>query len=320
MKKFGEYLTETLADEVKSEPTTAAAAQARKMGLTYVGFGRYADSKGQVSYTVDKDRLVPFKKKEDIHGMYQKIHSAPPEPAPKKGEKPGISKMQVMSKQADQFHTTLKRRTKEDKKINKEKYKQAVQVNKALNNAYKPELFDTNEIEAIKYYTSQGFDPINRYLYKGHDEGVTPEDATAIESSVNTLDSAFEGTKAPFPYTVYTGLSGRYDPAKIAPGETYVFRGYLSTSLDYNTAISGFTDLSDKSVVLQIEVQKGQKAIHVDGMSDNPGNEMETLLPRGSRVKIISGPHVLSSTSLDSDLYSDDFAVNLFHCVLVEDL
>ena len=30
MKKFGEYLTETLADEVKSEPTSAAAVAALK--------------------------------------------------------------------------------------------------------------------------------------------------------------------------------------------------------------------------------------------------------------------------------------------------
>lgn len=320
MKKFGEYLTETLADEVKSEPTSAAAAQARKMGLTYVGFGRYADSNGQVAYTVDKERLVPYKKKADIHGMYQKVHNAPPETAPKNGEKAGVSKTDIMLKQADQFHNSLKRRTKEDQKINKDKYKEASKVNKELRNMYKPELFDSEELGAIKYYTSQGFGPINRYLYKGHDENVTPEDAEAIQNTIDTLDSAFEETKAPFKYTVYTGLSGRYNPDKIAPGETYVFRGYLSTSLDYNTAISGFTDLSDNSVVLQVEVDKGQKAIHLDGLSDNTGDEMETLLPRGSRLKVISGPHVLPATALDSDLYSDDFAVNLFHCVLVEDL
>lgn len=320
MKKFGEYLTETLADEVKSEPTSAAAQEARKMGLTYLGYGRYADSSGQVAYTVDKDRLVPFKKKTEIHGMYQKAQTMPAPTPSKNGEKPSIDKAQELTTQADQFHNTLKKRTKEDQKINSAKYKEAQKVNKALSSFYKPELFDDEERAAIQFYTSEGYDQVNRFLYKGHDDGVSPEDATAIEDTVNVLDSAFEGTQAPFGYTVYTGLSGRYDPAKILPGETYVFRGYLSTSLDYNTAVSGFTDLSDKSVVLQVEVQKGQKAIHLNNITDNTGDEMETLLPRGSRIKVVSGPHQLSAMSLDADLYSDDFAVNLFHCVLVEDL
>jgi len=72
MKKFGEYLEESLAAEIKSEPKSMAAKQARKMGLSYVGFGRYADNKGRVAYTVENDRLVPFKSMEHIVNLYDK--------------------------------------------------------------------------------------------------------------------------------------------------------------------------------------------------------------------------------------------------------
>lgn len=319
MKKFDEYLNESLAAEVKSEPSSAAAAEARKMGLQYVGFGRYADSKGQVAYVVDKERLVPFKRREEIHGMYQKIHSAPPASAPKNGEKPGVDKMAVMNKQADQFNNTLKKRTREDQKIFKQKYKEIEQTNKTLNSAYKPENFDDAELSAIQSYTGQDFAQINRYLYKGHDEDIDAETDQRIADTIAALDGAFEGTKAPIDFTVYSGLSARYNPAKIQAGQTYVFRGYLSTSLDYSTAVSGFTDMSDSAVVLQIDVKKGQKAIHTGAFSENP-DEMETLLPRGSRVKIISGPHSIPSDAVNADVLGDGFSINLFHCALIEDL
>jgi hypothetical protein len=55
----------------------------------------------------------------------------------------------------------------------------------------------------------------------------------------------------------------------------------------------------------------------LDAVSDNSG-ERETLLPRGSKVKILTGPHVL-----DSNLFTDAYGtttIALFHCQLVEDL
>jgi hypothetical protein len=131
------------------------------------------------------------------------------------------------------------------------------------------------------------------------------------------LDSAFEDTQAPFPYTVYTGLSSRYKPEKIVAGSEYIFRGYLSTSLSHSTAIDSFADadFSDKPVVLQIEIAKGQKSIYVDPVSTHQG-EGETLLPRGSRVKIISGPHIIDSSVVSEN--ESGSQVHLFHCKLVK--
>lgn len=305
IKKFDEFLEESLAAEIKSEPRSAAAQQARKMGLTYVGFGRYADNKGRVAYTVDNGRLVPFKGQGDISKMYDKAENINDQ-----------EKYKEAIKQVDQLVKQSDKRSREDRKILKQKDKEVVKTAKQLNSLYRPEMFDDNELQAIADYTSNAFADINRYLYKGHDEGVDPNMADAIGRTIDALDSAFEGTEAPFPFTVYSGLSGRYKASKIQAGQEYVFRGYLSTSLSHDVAISGFTD-SPEPVVLQIEVSKGNRAIYVDGVSSTDG-ELETMLPRGSKIRVISGPHPLPWDIINGDT-DDQSAIQLFHCQLIED-
>lgn len=306
MKKFGEYLEESLAAEIKTEPKSAASKQARKMGLTYVGFGRYADNKGRVAYIVDNDRLVPFKGQEEVGKMFDKASSTNND-----------EKSKELFKQADQHYKTNNKRSREDRKILSQKEKDIIKTAKQLGSFYRPEMFDDAELQAIEAYTGDAFTEINRYLYKGHDEGVDANRADAIGRMVDALDSAFEETQSPFPFTVYSGLSGRYRADKIQPGGEYIFRGYISTSLSHDVAISGFTD-SAEPVVLQIEVGKGQKAIYVDNLSSTDG-ELETLLPRGSKVKVISGPHSLPLGIISGD-NGDQANIQLFHCQLVQDI
>ena len=335
MKKYGEYLEESLALQAKAEPKSAAAKEARKMGLSYMGFGRYADKEGKLSYVVHDDRLVPYKSEDDVDSMYYKAfdsmhHKAymakESEPVTKKknisptakGQPAKPGKAELLKKDAEFYSNVNSKRSKEDTKILKDLYKDANAVDKELFKFYQPNMFDEAELQAIDDYTSNGYTEINRYLYKGHDDGVSPEQDQNINQTIETLDSAFEETQTPFPYTVYSGLSSRYSADKFKLGGEYIFRGYVSTSLDFNTAIGGFADVgaSDQPVVLQVELKKGQKAIYVDAISSNAG-ERETLLPRGSKIKVISGPHVL-----DSMLFTDAYGTStiaLFHCIVVED-
>lgn len=315
MKKFEEYITETLAAEVKSEPKSAAAKEARKLGLTYIGFGRYADNKGRIAYIVDKGRLVPYKRPEEMESMYSKSmsQSLSPSKQTKGKSNDAVSTYNLHAGAQD-------RRNTEDSKIIRQKTKEASALNKELYKFYNPNMFSQEEIDALTYYTADGFEPINRYLYKGHEPGTSQDEADQIDALVNAIDSAFEETQAPFAYSVYSGLSSRYRADKIKPGGEYIFRGYLSTSIDFNTAIGGFADTdmrSDAAVVLQIEVSKGQKSIYLDPLSYNSG-EKETLLPRGSRIKIISGPHMMDYGILNPD--ADEMTIALFHCELMEDL
>lgn len=316
MKKFGEYLEESLAAEVKSEPKTAAAKEARKLGLTYMGFGRYANSKGEISYLVDKDKLVPYKSRDEIDSMYYKQKTSP-----KKISTSAKNAGKNVQQEPDwQFYNNaLNKREVEDSKILRQKGKEAEATHRELTKFYKEGMFSQDEFDAIVDYTGEGFGPVNRYLYKGHDPEVTPEQDEYINSMIENLDSAFEETQAPFPYTVYTGLSERYSADKIKPGSEYIFRGYLSTSVSFDVSITSFTDgtMSSKNpVVLQIEVGKGQKSIYVDALSQHQG-EMETMLPRGSKIKIVSGPHIMDYSIMNPG--ADPMKIALFHCVLVED-
>lgn len=312
MKKFGEYLEESLAAEIKSEPKTAAAKEARKLGLTYMGFGRYADSKGQIAYLVDNDRLVPYKNRDEIGAMYNKQKLAP-------------KKVSTSAKNAGKnvqqepgwsfYNDALNKREKEDSKILKQKDKEATAVSKELEKLYKPSMFSEEEMDAITEYTNEGYGLVNRYLYKGHDPEATPDQDEYLARMIEGLDSAFEETQAPFPYTVYSGLSSRYSADKIVPGNEYIFRGYLSTSLSFDVSISSFAE-GKNAVVLQIEIAKGQKSIYVDPLSEHQG-EAETMLPRGTKIKVISGPHMTDYSIMNSS--ADDMKIAIFHCQIVED-
>jgi hypothetical protein len=320
MKKFGEYLEESLAAEIKTEPKTAASKEARKLGLTYMGFGRYADNKGRLAYVVHDDRLVPYKSRDDLDDMYYKVSSSTPFTAKKSlavNQKP--DKASQLKQEFDFHDKVFKNRQKEDNKVLSQKNKEAQALSNELYKFYNPNMFDENEVRALEEYTSEAFEDINRYLYKGHDEGVTGDKDQYLNFLISSLDSAFEDTQAPFAYTVYSGLSARYKPEKIQPGGEYIFRGYLSTSISYGTAIDSFadTDFSDKAVVLQIEISKGQKSIYVDPLSTHQG-EGETLLPRGSRIKVISGPHIIDSSIVSNG--EGESQIYLFHCQLMEDL
>jgi hypothetical protein len=110
-------------------------------------------------------------------------------------------------------------------------------------------------------------------------------------------------------------------------GQTYVFRGYVSTSLSHKTAIEGFAATQPTAkgkpkkaatggakVILQVDHKKGQKGIYVSrDDSVNRGDEKETILPRGTKLKVVSGPHTIDGEVLDG---SD--SVILFQCKVVE--
>lgn len=313
MNNFQKYLEESLVAEIKSEPKTASSKEAKRLGLTYMGFGRYADKKGNLAYIVDNDRLVPYKGRQEVQNMQSKSMSVVP------SAKKSLSVSNNKQQEASFYNDVLNRREKQDSAIIKQKNKEAQALSDALYKFYSPNMFSAEELDAISNYTSEGYGEINRYLYKGHDQGATADMDEYLNNTIDALDSAFEETQAPFSYTVYSGLSSRYSPEKLKAGGEYIFRGYVSSSVSFGVAIDGFaeTEISDSPVVLQIEVKKGQKSIYVDPISDHQG-EGETLLPRGSKIKIISGPHIIDDAIVSESPWGTK--IHLFHCQIVEDL
>lgn len=294
-KKYHEFLSETLTGEIKAEPKTKASAQARKLGLGYIGFGRYTDKKGQM-YVVQNDQLVPYKKDEDIQNTYAGVQKAKdPE------------QVAAIHRDVNFMAKTRNARKKEDQVILKQKAKDAIKIGKQLGEYYSRGLYDENETAAIQNYINGGSEAINRFLYKGYDEGTDANMAAEMENMITSLDSAFQESGLPFDTKVYTGLSERYSPEKMSPGLDFVFRGYVSTTLDYNVCMEG------SQTLMEIQLRKGQKAIYT-------GDDMETLLPRGSKIKILSGPHFIDNDILAEAKKEAQPQLAVFDCELVEEI
>jgi hypothetical protein len=315
INKFSDYLEESLSAQMMAEPSSEAAAMAKKMNLTYVGFARYADKSGKVKYIVKNNKLYPFKGK-DVEQASIDAGDQQMDAAMMKGD---VMAVDTISKKQKASVQGIKADESNKNKYVKQNTKEILAYDKQLRNLYQPSLFTPEEANAIKYYTEKGFNPINRYLYKGFDPETTPDQANQVVQQIQALDNAFEETGAPFDYTTYTGLSSRYDFRKIKPGNDYIFRGYISTSLDHDTAIDMFTfdQNQDVGVVLEIDIKQGQKSIYLENLTDTQG-EFETLLPRGTKVKVLAGPMMVDSDVTTSGNIPGK-QVALFKCSIVEE-
>lgn len=312
MKDFDEFIIENLVGHVKSEPKSKAARQAKRLGLKYFGFGRYGDHEGKVSYVVQDDKLVPFASGKDLNKKLSKSFE----------DKDANTKIL-----AAQSISTVKKRRKADEEIIKQDQQKLEKVHRQLSNSSIP--LDPEEENALAWYAMSGYLSINQYLYNGHAEGTRYSDSQDLEKSIQVLDNLFAKTGAPFDYTTYSGLSDRYNPKDFVVGSDYTFRGFISTSLDYKICITDFTDKPKKKksgrVILQIEVRQGQPSIYLDPIVKDvtSKDEYESLLPRGSTIRIKSGPHKISSeVFMGVDGQSQDQTEDntiVFHCELVED-
>jgi hypothetical protein len=281
---FGEDFNQALV-----EPSSAAAAQAKKLGLQYVGFGRYEDpNTQQVTHIVQNERLVPFSK--------------------------AIKSNAFKQQSADDYGSMVK-----------QQLPQIEQVHTYLSSYYKPESYTEDELDAIQEFTGPGYLDINEKLYSLPTgikaNKIEPEfDGDEIPAHVAALDTALNKTKCPVETLVYVGLGPEYDITQFVPGKSFSFKGFRSTTLNPNIALNynsrvNKTAQRQQTVMLQIKVKKGSKGMFVDDFSANPG-ESEYLLPRGSKVKILSGPNKLVGSNAYTG--SNGLEVLYYDCELVK--
>jgi hypothetical protein len=288
MKKFNEYLTEDLSAAL-AEPSSNAAAEAKKLRLQYVGFGRYEDpNTQQITHIVQNDRLVPFNK--------------------------AVKSNTFKAASQDDYGNFVKQ------------YAPDIEQNQAyMVDYYRPEYYDENELGAIESYTGTDFLDINQKLYELPTgikaDQIQPEyDGDPIPAQVAALDSALNKMKTDDEFLSYVGLGTEYDITSFAPGSTFRFKGYRSTTINPNIALNynsrvNKTVSRQQTVMLQIKVPKGSKGMFVEDFSANPG-ESEFLLPRGSKVKVVSGPNKLVGSNAYTG--SSGLEVLYFDCILVK--
>lgn len=286
MKKFSDFMLQEDLTGALVEPQSASSAQAKKLGLQYVGFGRYADPQtNQVTHIVQNDRLVPFSK--------------------------AVKTNTFKKDSGDDFGSYTKNLMPD------------IQTQHGnLASSYPPEKYDDAELDAIQAYTQGAYVDINNRLATlptgvpaDQIQPQGPQDT--IPNQIAALDSALNKVPVASNFTVFTSLNSSYTPDMFQTGQEFAFKGYRSTSLNPNIALNFDSDKGPKGqlTVLQINVRKGSKGMYVDEYSSNPG-ESEYLLPRGSKLKVNSGPHVLQGSNAFTQ--DQNLNVTLFICDLVK--
>lgn len=306
MLRYEDYLKESLAAQIMQQPKSSILLQAEKLGLTYVGFGRFADNQGTVTYMVNKNKLVPYENQQDAYANYNKASMGG-----------NNEKAAELKKQADEYTDILYDRTEADQKAISSESQMIMQVDAALKQYYNQSMFDSMEINTILDFITADFEPLNLYLYQGFDPGTDQQTADNMTQAISELDTLIEDSQAPFNYSVYTCLSPRYNPSDIKAGETYLFRGYISTSLDYNVCIeAAIKEMQAQSItLLQIDLMQGQRSIYTEAFTES--GELETILPRGLKIGIVSGPHSIPSDVIMGQ--GSQIPVTLFYCQLIQE-
>lgn len=285
---FNTYITESLVGEISPRNNTdmpnKTSEEAKKLGLKYIGFGRYEDKSKQI-YVVQAGKLVPLS--DDV--------------------------------ESKDFIAT----TNDKKKIEyfKKNLGLVVQTGNELNAYYSQANYDDSEKMALDFFKKNP-DIVNRYLYRGFDQN-SVNASDDISNCIIGLDSMFQESGAPKDFKVYFGLTPNYNYKNVLVGSKYIFKGYLSTSLDHNIIVDsmlgviGGVETSDKDsqetmVLLEIDITEGQQSIYAGG--DNA--EFEVLFPRGTRILVQDGPHMLDSSYIVDRENSINLAV--FKCVIID--
>lgn len=305
-------LLDKMNTKVRPQDTSAASKKAKGLGLTYLGFGRYGllnkDKKVHVTHVVKGQNLVPVGNREtDFDAKTGRLKTTV---TPDKiGNEHSAWKLRYGKKfekdtqQAKKVHNDYAIGPLEPHELHadfEEKGQQKI-AKITQNNANLYKQAGVHKIKGIGNVLdafTRDTDDVNKHLYNG--KSANREEERMATWKIRSMDALFEKPefKAAHDYTVYTGTK-----AAMQAGKNYLFKGFLSTSLSPSTA-HDFVD-SDKNTyptIIQIDIKKGQKAIDINavysnldqGKHYNPHEEeMEHLLPRGTKLKVTEGPYYM---------------------------
>jgi len=325
-KKFSSYienkLDESIVDNYQEvKPQSTAAREAKKLHLTYIGFGRYTNKQGVITHVVENGQLKELTKPVFDYASKSVINDKQvPEKKLRKQEEEHYQKRDADLYQANKnFH-----------KFSAEQYKRYRKIRTELKKFYDPEFYDDNEKQALEYYTGDGAEAINQHLYSGkYEQGPQGNEDDDLTQMVDDIDSAMEnGPTTPFDFVSYTGLSMRYKKENIKPGQTYVFKGFVSSSINHEEALQfageGYNNsfgatsnpLKTSGIILELNIKKGQKGIYLKNLSGYQEEE-EFLLPRETAIKIVSGPHYYGHTGIDPDVQDETVLAAIYKCEIV---
>lgn len=275
-------------NNLKVEPASDAAKQAKKKKLAYVGFDRYEDPKSQqVTHIAQNNKLVPFQKAVRTNSFRAE-----------NGDDLGTYN-QIMAPEVEQLHTLLA-------------------------SYYTPEKYDDRELDAIYNFTSGGYVDINNRLSSlPADVPAAKIEPSSVDDTfpdlVNSLDSVIKKSRAPSDFITYINLGADVDANMLGVGASFKFKGYRDTSINLgsvinpnitmNVGISGRNQVN----ILQIQVKKNSKGLYAADFSSNP-EDFEFILPRGAKIEVVNGPQKLVGS--DAMTQNLNLEIIYFDCVL----
>lgn len=262
-------MTKTIKEDLNyaaKEFSSQAAAQAKQLGLVYVGFGRYEDPRTkQITHVVMNGQLVPFQK--------------------------AIKTNEYRTELSDDIGNLTSTISPE-----------VELTNQVLSQAYGPNSYDENELAAIQDFSSQSYADINDLLSKFPAgtpvKQIMPDgpDDTRL-NTIAALDSAVKRVRSPIEFIAYTKVSDGNKSSDIIPGTQIKFKGFRNTSISLQNVLDEKSEPS--SILLQIRVKKNSRGIFTFQFSQNP-DEAEFILPRGTKLEVLSGPTKLVGSDAQS--------------------
>lgn len=288
-------------DHHKNAQVDTTSFQAKRLGLKYLGFGRYGKVRRKMSNEAD-----------DSSPNYMVTHIV------RNGLLVPVTG-ETEPNENDYF-------PKRNERFTQSYFKKQAEVLEKEINSYKgtSQKMLFKSIAALLDYVGDGYSPINKVLFSGLEHNAHPK----IIHKIRALDHLFEYefTKLHADMPVYTGTS-----VKLEKGKPFIFRGFLSTTIEPKVAVrflggSGgddddedntdidFGDEDDKErrvpTLIQIDMKKGQRALDVNSLIGGSRDEYEFVLPRNSRIVVTDGPIYLKHAVVwraELDQTDDDF-------------
>lgn len=259
MKK---HIRENL-NNLQAEPSSSAAAEAKKRGLKYAGFGRYEDPKtNQVTHIVLNGALTPFNRAVKTN-QFRNTQS----------DDLGVYS-QMLTPQIDEIHNTLVK-------------------------AYPPERYDDMELNTLNAFTAGEHVEVNKRL-SNMPAGVPVSkiEPQSIDDPypdmIASLDSAIKKGRTPAPFLSYTKMHPDFDPSELTVGATFHFKGFRTTSLNPVSVITSSENSRidpnsgrNSVILLQMNIPKNAKGIYASDYSATP-TDYEFIMHRGAKVQIAS--------------------------------
>lgn len=155
------------------------------------------------------------------------------------------------------------------------------------------------QIASFKWYTADGFHNINKMLSGYNDDSLEKTQIPMINKTVANMDSFYETVKPrPVPIVVYRRHllwnNGQQETNKDAirkhfpVGSEYESKIYMSTSLSPESLIQ-----ADNVSVVNLEILT-KRGVSVSGVSSHSNTELEYLLPRDTKYKVVSNDTMVS--------------------------